>query len=319
MNESVVGVVVTFNRLSLLKNCIASLKSQSRKLDQLIVVNNGSTDGTDSWLNEQQGLTVIHQENSGGAGGFHRGIKEAYESGYDWIWVMDDDCVASENCLELMIASDRSKEALCIAPLVINNNGDVDIRHRGYFNLSPGMPSFQTSINAVNTTDILVDFASFVGLMINRAAIEKVGFPIKEFFIHNDDIEYCLRLNQVSKILLSTEAKIFHLENATNTDVQKKFLNHYRHRTPIEKLWIKYYGIRNSVWIKRNYIYNGSILKKASLFWFITKSLSAHFKDIMLYDDHKYKRFSFYLNAYKDGWFEKFDNEKPKRILSSFK
>ncbi|RYZ98092.1 MAG: glycosyltransferase, partial [Sphingobacteriaceae bacterium] len=91
MNESIVGVVVTFNRLDLLKNCITSLKRQTRSLDQIIVVNNGSTDGTEKWLNEQQGLIVIHQENSGGAGGFHRGMKEGYEHNYDWIWVMDDD------------------------------------------------------------------------------------------------------------------------------------------------------------------------------------------------------------------------------------
>ena len=62
--------IVTYNRLSLLKKTINSLRKQTHPIDNLCVINNGSTDGTYEWLLEQQDLTVIHQENLGGAGGF---------------------------------------------------------------------------------------------------------------------------------------------------------------------------------------------------------------------------------------------------------
>ena len=71
--QTVAAVVVTYNRLNDLKLCIDSLNQQTRPLDAIIVINNGSTDGTSGWLAEQNGLTVITQSNLGGAGGFLAG------------------------------------------------------------------------------------------------------------------------------------------------------------------------------------------------------------------------------------------------------
>ena len=73
----IIAVVVTFNRLQLLQRVILSLQKQSVAINKIIVVNNGSTDGTKEWLDGQSELHVIHQENVGGSGGFYRGIQEA--------------------------------------------------------------------------------------------------------------------------------------------------------------------------------------------------------------------------------------------------
>jgi len=53
----IAAVVVTYNRLELLKQCIDSIKNQTRKPDEIIVVNNSSTDGTLEWLNPNKDLT----------------------------------------------------------------------------------------------------------------------------------------------------------------------------------------------------------------------------------------------------------------------
>jgi rhamnopyranosyl-N-acetylglucosaminyl-diphospho-decaprenol beta-1,3/1,4-galactofuranosyltransferase len=60
----IIAVIVPFSRLSLLKKCISTVTQQSRKPDEIIVINNGSTDGTESWLS-QQPLTYYTQENLG--------------------------------------------------------------------------------------------------------------------------------------------------------------------------------------------------------------------------------------------------------------
>lgn len=62
----IIAVVVTFNRLQLLQRVILSLQKQSVTINKIIVVNNGSTDGTKEWLDGQSELHVIHQENVGG-------------------------------------------------------------------------------------------------------------------------------------------------------------------------------------------------------------------------------------------------------------
>lgn len=109
--SKITAVVVTFNRLNLLQRVIASLQKQSVHIHDIIIVNNGSTDGTKEWLDKQNKLHIIHQENVGGSGGFYRGIQEASKTECDWIWCMDDDVFPSEHCLEnlLIYASKDNK------------------------------------------------------------------------------------------------------------------------------------------------------------------------------------------------------------------
>ena len=47
---------------------------------------------------------VRMNENTGGAGGFYEGVKKGYEKGYDWLWLMDDDGIPKNDCLELLLS-----------------------------------------------------------------------------------------------------------------------------------------------------------------------------------------------------------------------
>ena len=57
--EKVIAVVVTYNRQALLSECITALRKQSRPLDAILVINNGSTDGTEDWLRQQPDI-IFH-------------------------------------------------------------------------------------------------------------------------------------------------------------------------------------------------------------------------------------------------------------------
>ena len=86
-------VVVTYNRLNLLKEVIEALRLQTYKDFQIVVVNNGSTDETPKWLSDQRDIYTITQENLGGAGGFFTGMKYVVENGFKYCWIMDDDVI----------------------------------------------------------------------------------------------------------------------------------------------------------------------------------------------------------------------------------
>ena len=62
---NVIAVVVTYNRLELLKRNLSCLRRQTVPLTTLVVVDNGSTDGTGAWLDEQEDVKTIHQTKSG--------------------------------------------------------------------------------------------------------------------------------------------------------------------------------------------------------------------------------------------------------------
>ena len=96
------AVVYTYNRKELLVKCLEGLLSQTYPIDEIIVVDDVSTDGTEKILKEKfLNITYIRlSRESGGAGAIYTGMKFAYEKGYDWIWIMDDDALPLPNALE---------------------------------------------------------------------------------------------------------------------------------------------------------------------------------------------------------------------------
>ena len=98
----IVAVVVTYNRKELLKECIENLLLSDTKCD-ILVVDNHSTDGTEKSIYEYiQRKDIVYWNtgsNLGGAGGFSYGIRKAIEMGYDYVWLMDDDCMVHRDTL----------------------------------------------------------------------------------------------------------------------------------------------------------------------------------------------------------------------------
>ncbi len=84
---SICAVVPTFNRKVLLTACLTALLSQTRPLDEIILIDNASTDGTEELVKARfsQVTYVKLPENTGPAGGVGAGMRLAYEKGHDWI------------------------------------------------------------------------------------------------------------------------------------------------------------------------------------------------------------------------------------------
>uniref|UniRef100_UPI001033D924 glycosyltransferase n=1 Tax=Klebsiella pneumoniae TaxID=573 RepID=UPI001033D924 len=100
--RKVAAVVVTYNRVELLKRAIDALLAQSVELEYIVVVNNNSSDATKDYLDSNQNKKImpIHlSTNTGGAGGFSAGISFAHGLGVDYIWIMDDDAIPDINDL----------------------------------------------------------------------------------------------------------------------------------------------------------------------------------------------------------------------------
>lgn len=309
----IAAIVVTYNRLSLLRECISSLKNQTHKLNEIIIVNNSSTDGTLDWLIAQQGITIITQPNIGSSGGQYTGIKTAYEKGYDWIWCMDDDSIPEPITLKKLNEFIEEKY-YAISPVVKNSNGEICYDHRGRFdfkNISPIRIQTALTKKDYERKTVEIDFTSFVGSLFSRLAVEKIGLPNKDFFLHHDDSEYCLRLNQFGKALLVTSCYIIHKEDARKTfSRERKFFWKISYRMPFEKFWLSYYSNRNYFWLLKKYSLNTlslNLLSIVRLFLIIRR--------ILLYDDNKIKRIGLTLISMKHGLNDYFDNDFPKKYL----
>lgn len=250
----IAAVVVTYNRLTLLQECIESLRNQTRKLDEIIVVNNSSTDGTFEWLNQQHDLTVITQENSGSAGGQYTGIKTAYEKGYDWIWCMDDDGYPDKNCLSILIDVIQRKKPEVVSPIVIDKNNHSQLafyspilKEKAYLDSTQSVDEFLTYAK-----DKIIDGFGFFynGVLISRDVIAKVGLPIRELFIWGEEQEYFFRMKKHNiKMMVSIDALFFHPQSSLKT--RKILFNKYAYTGKIEQRY--YYLFRNKGYISKKY------------------------------------------------------------------
>jgi GT2 family glycosyltransferase len=202
------AVVVTYNRLNSLKLCLNALKSQTNNVN-ILVVNNGSTDGTFEYLKEVEGIEYFTQSNLGGAGGFSAGIGAAVERGADWIWCMDDDLIPYKNTLEELVkASDLVPDAAFLNSLVYDRNGQVEAMPPVDFR--PGLNGWPACCENLEYGIVRIESGPFLSILIRGSFVTKIGLPLKEFFIWGDDTEYTRRLSKLGKGYLIGSSKAVH-------------------------------------------------------------------------------------------------------------
>jgi rhamnopyranosyl-N-acetylglucosaminyl-diphospho-decaprenol beta-1,3/1,4-galactofuranosyltransferase len=203
--ESVAVVVVTFNRADLLAHMLDGLAAQTRPADAIFVIDNASSDHTrrvleDEVLRARAGLPlhVTHvEENLGGAGGFHLGMRLAVAAGHDRIWLMDDDVVPAPDCLEVLLAQDEP----CLMAVRQDTRGRLVEKAATRFDLRsplairPKTAMVETTYGSRERMPELVELenVAFEGFMVRREVAQQIGLPDPSFFIFYDDVDYAVR------------------------------------------------------------------------------------------------------------------------------
>lgn len=229
--DKVIAVVVTYNRQQLLSECITALKNQTRKLDQILIINNGSTDGTLEWLSKQKNLQYITQDDVGSAGGFHTGIHKAYADNYHWVWLMDDDGYPKENALEKLLEGDP--EELCLRNSIV-----VDKKDRNSLVWKTGKFTEHSQVD----TRLIMDYVHpFNGTLIHRKIIERAGLPNPKLFLWGDESEYLYRIIKLNRIPCCTVTDSIHYHPATSFS--------YTNDWNFASGWKMYYYVRNRYYI----------------------------------------------------------------------
>ena len=198
--ETVAVVVVTYNRADLLRGMLEGLARLERLPDAVIVVDNASTDHTADVLaaSTLPGLEVVRTaENTGGAGGFHLGVKSAHERGFDRIWLMDDDVVPTPDCLSVLMSHDEA----CLAAVREDARGNLVEKAATRFDLRnplairPKTAMVETDYATREAMPELVEIenVAFEGFLVRRDVVDAIGLPDPSFFIFYDDADFAIR------------------------------------------------------------------------------------------------------------------------------
>ena len=243
--NSVVAVVVTYNRKELLQECIENLLISDTKCD-ILVINNHSIDGTEEYIRTYIENNQIRYydtgSNLGGAGGFQYGMRKAVELGYEFVWVMDDDCMVHRDSLTELIDAHKTlnkgknPDYGFLSSKVLWKDGHICEMNVQRYPLTKNIQDFSPVL-------VPTYLASFVSLFIPTAVIREIGLPIKEFFIWSDDWEYTRRISRKYPCFVATKSQVTH-KSASNIGAK------IENDTP-ERLERYRYLYRNDVYLYR--------------------------------------------------------------------
>ncbi|GHV49291.1 hypothetical protein FACS1894181_07830 [Bacteroidia bacterium] len=232
MNK-IAAIIVTYNRKECLLNCLHAIRLQTLAPDIIYIVDNHSTDGTPDVLLENQYIAdnvadhitedliaafqissfnnadtailikyVYKSENTGGAGGFYTGMKMAYDDGYEWLWMMDDDGLPAKDGLEQLFRYSNKYNLHFANALVVNINDR--------YSLPFFLERSKKNLDDCKGMDIIYNkITPFNGSFISRIVPEKIGFIKKEMFIWGDEREYYAR-SLKNKFVVGTVTKSIH-------------------------------------------------------------------------------------------------------------
>lgn len=256
--EKICAVVVTYNRIILLQECLDALLSQSYLPDSIIIVDNGSTDGTEEMLNKKYFHNPIFEYintwiNIWWAGWFYEWMKLAYEKKFSWIWVMDDDGKPDSLCLEkLIFFAQKWDKYSTYLPLVTTPKGELT------WDFSILKESKTFDIHKIESVSELEDdiYPTFwvwlLWWLYSYEILHDYWYPDKRLFIRWDE-------NEFNKRLLVNNIKSFFIKDAIFFHPKEviKYLNIFWKKIkyngadfPLFKL---YFQLRNRILISKKY------------------------------------------------------------------
>jgi GT2 family glycosyltransferase len=245
MAVSVASITITYNGRNLLTRHITSLLTQERPIDEIVVVDNGSSDGTSEFLAEHfPRVTIVRLDvNAGMAGGWAAGMRyAAMERQHDWIWTFDDDSEPAGDTLAKMLArADQVAEhehVGIVAPVPVHPETGRRyhplLLHRGR--------AVEPSADVTHQPIWFADMVIASGCMVRRKVVEEIGVPLAGFYMDFFDFEYSLRAREAGyRIAVISECEMKHeIGNMKTTSIFG-----WKHASSIQPPWRHYYVSRN--------------------------------------------------------------------------
>ncbi|WP_426275562.1 glycosyltransferase family 2 protein [Chryseobacterium sp. S-02] len=224
-------IIVTYNAMKWAEKCFSSLKSSSVPVN-CIVIDNGSTDGTQNFIKTHFPKVdfILSEKNLGFGKANNIGIEKAYKDGADFFYLMNQDAWIYPDSLEKLLkvyeAHPNQKEIGILSPMHLDGSEqlldiflDKYIAHNFEKNRLISDLYFQKLKPFYE-----MNFINAAHWLIPRNTIETVGGFNPYFFHYGEDIEYVNRVHfHQKKILLVPDSKAVHdgKQNLKKVDSKK--------------------------------------------------------------------------------------------------
>jgi len=210
----VVVVTLNWNRRDDTLACLESLSHLTYPNVRVLVVDNGSTDGSPQAIAARfpQVEQIVNQTNLGFAKGFNVGLRRALDAGADLVFILNNDTIVAPDLLEPLCAAAAPPDVGIVAPVIFDASAPDRISSSG------GGRSRLTLEMTGNhgRGEVLAgiterEFLSGCAMLIRRSVLARVGLFDERFFMYYEDSDYCLRTRQAGfRMLVVPQARIWH-------------------------------------------------------------------------------------------------------------
>jgi len=190
----ILGHIHTLNDEEVIDRSLQALLAQTYPLDGILVVDNGSTDGTLKRSFPQHVTVIRHPENRGTSGAVVTGMQYALEKGYDWIWLFDADSAPRGDALKKLVdlyqsfPSDVREQIWFVASL------PVDAATQEPWHGTRFTPRGPKSVQPDPAQAFYeCDVAMWTGSLYRLARVQRVGLPSVDYVLDGGECEYGYR------------------------------------------------------------------------------------------------------------------------------
>lgn len=246
-------IIVSFNSLGYLKECLASISRQEGVTFETIVIDNGSRDSTVEFLSAQSCKSIISPKNLGFGAAVNRGAEIA--SG-EYLLVLNPDTVLPKDCLSQLCAyADHLGDFGLLSPSFVHPDGRIQPSARNYpsrirFLISRGSPLFKLGISGDKDAGYLipegndpirVPAVSATALFIKRGLFRGIGGFDSRYFMYLEDLDLCRRLREMKlTIWLLPSIKVIH--NWGQSSKTRPYFALFHHHLSVLKYFRKYHA-----------------------------------------------------------------------------
>jgi GT2 family glycosyltransferase len=208
------GITLNWNRRDDTLKCLESLVKSDFPNFRILVVDNGSEDGSPEAIKEHYPSVeqIINRKNLGFAGGFNQGFKFALNAGAEYILIVNNDTIVAPDMLNLLFNAILPEQVGVVSPIILYANKPNKIWSAGAGRNPWTLELTENHGRGQTFSEITErDFLSGCGMLIRRVVLENVGFFDERFFMYYEDSDFALRVRQAGyKMLLVPQARMWH-------------------------------------------------------------------------------------------------------------
>lgn len=238
-------VVLNWNGWRDTIQCLNALAAVDYPNLHIVVVDNGSTDGSVEQIRRAHPQTIVLEtgKNLGFAGGNNPGIQYALRQNADFVWLLNNDTEPEPGALQPMVRKAHSDPQIGSVGSVLLDPDRSSVLAWGGGRVNRWLGHVRHANSPRD--DSWFDYMSAASMLVPSRAFEQVGMLDERYFLYWEDTEFGFRLRKNGwRLVVAAESRVIHRENSStagkqavrtrySTESAMRFLTDY---SPISRL-----------------------------------------------------------------------------------